>query len=234
MNLEDIEYSGLEELLSTEVMNNYNSYIVGMAMKYAQNPQKVIDFGAGIGTLSLIFRDKYSIDPVCVEIDQKNREFLAKRGLTIQNELSSTVDDVDLIFSSNVLEHIEDDVFILRQMANKINADGKIFLYLPARMLLWSKLDEEVGHYRRYEYAELKNKCESAGLRLDALHFADSIGFFASFSMKLFGYNKDTGIGSAASLKFYDKWLFPISKILDTLGFKYCLGKNIILVASKI
>ena len=51
--------------------------------------------------------------------------------------------------------------------------------------------------------------------------------------MKFLGYNPDDGIGSVESMKFYDKYLFPISKFLDRIGFKYFLGKNIVLVAEK-
>lgn len=228
------EYSGLDELLNTEVMKNYNSFIVSMAMKYASKTKTVVDFGAGIGTLSLIFRDKFSIQPLCLEIDKVNKEYLEKRGFAIGDSLSTTIDvKVDLIFSSNVLEHIEDDLSVLRDMKNQLAEGGKIFLYLPAKMLLWSKLDEEVGHYRRYEYAELKGKCEQVGLKIDKLHFADSLGFFASLAMKLLGYNKEGGIGSVSSLQFYDKWLLPISIILDSVGFKFFFGKNIVLVAHK-
>ena len=229
----NIDYSGLEELLNTEVMKNYNSYIVGMAVKYAKNSKRVVDFGAGIGTLSLILRESLLIEPICIEIDKKNRQYLIKRRFSLCDELSNCGGEVDLIFSSNVLEHIEDDISVLRDMSKQLKTDGKIFLYLPAKMLLWSKLDEEVGHYRRYEYAELKDKCHQVGLKIDVIHFADSVGFFASLAMKIIGYNKDAGIGSVSSLRFYDKWLLPISIILDGIGFKHFLGKNIVLVASK-
>jgi hypothetical protein len=118
-------------------------------------------------------------------------------------------------------------------MKTQLAEGGKIFLYLPAKMLLWSKLDEEVGHYRRYEYTELKEKCEQVGLTIEKLHFADSVGFFASLAMKFFGYDKDGGIGSVSSLRFYDKWILPISIFLDNVGFKHLFGKNIVLVARK-
>ena len=227
------EYSGLDELLNTEVMKSYNAFIVSMAMEYASKTKKVVDFGAGIGTLSLIFRDKFGIEPLCLEIDNVNQEYLEKRGFTVSDNLSTIDDKFDLIFSSNVLEHIEDDLSVLRDMKNKLAEDGKIYLYLPAKMFLWSKLDEEVGHYRRYEYSELKGKCKQVGLTIEKLHFADSAGFFASFAMKLLGYNKEGGIGSVSSLRFYDKWLLPISIVLDKIGFKYLFGKNIVLVAHK-
>lgn len=227
------EYSGLDELLNTEIMKNYNSSIVSMAMKYVSTAKTVVDFGAGIGTLSLIFRDKFRIQPLCLEIDKVNKEYLEKRGFAIGDGLSTIDGKVDLVFSSNVLEHIEDDLSVLSDMKNQLAEGGKIFLYLPAKMLLWSKLDEEVGHYRRYEYAELKRKCEQTGLTIEKLHFADSVGFFASLAMRLLGYNKEGGIGSVSSLRFYDKWLLPVSIALDNVGFKYLFGKNIVLVARK-
>ena len=55
------DYSGLDELLNVEVMKNYNSFIVELAMKHSKNAKRVVDFGAGIGTLSLILKESYSI-----------------------------------------------------------------------------------------------------------------------------------------------------------------------------
>jgi hypothetical protein len=118
-------------------------------------------------------------------------------------------------------------------MTDKLSAKGKIYLYLPAKMLFWSRLDEEIGHYRRYEINELKSKCRNVGLNVEKLHYADCVGFFASLVMKIIGYNSEGGIGSKNSLIFYDKWIFSISHFLDKVGFKYLLGKNIILVATK-
>ena len=226
-------YSGLEELLNTEVMANYNLFIVNLAMKNADQAKQIVDFGAGIGTLSLIFREYFSIEPLCVESDKKNKDYLLQREFKYFDSLQTISGSVDLIFSSNVLEHIEDDISVLKEMSNKLSINGKIYLYLPAKMILWTSLDEEVGHYRRYEINELKIKCQKVGLKIEKLHYADSLGFFASLAMKIFGYNKDGGIGSVSSLKFYDKWLFPISKFLDTIGLKYLFGKNVILIATK-
>ena len=232
-SLESKDYSGLEELLNTEVMSNYNAFIVKSAMKDAHYVKRVVDFGAGVVTLSLIFRELFSVEPLCVEIDSKNKGYLSDRNFKHFDSLENLSESVDLIFSSNVLEHIEDDVSVLEEMRDKLSVNGKIYLYLPAKMSLWSALDEEVGHYRRYEINELKVKCEKAGLNIEKLHYADSLGFFASLLMKVFGYNKDSGIGSISSLKFYDKYLFPISKVIDAIGVKYLFGKNIILITSK-
>ena len=227
------EYPGLEELLLSEVMSNYNEHIVRQALIKPISTKKVIDFGAGIGTLSLIFKQKFGVDVICVEIDKKNKEFLSQRNFKHFDNLNEIKDSVDLIFSSNVLEHIYDDISVLKNMKDKLNHKGGIYLYLPAKMVLWSRLDEEVGHFRRYEILELRKKCQQVGLKVERLQYADSIGFFASLLMKVVGYNPKSGIGSVKSLEFYDKWIFPISKMIDSIGFKHLFGKNIILYATK-
>ena len=51
-------------------------------------------------------------------------------------------------------------------MKKKLKKNGILYLFLPAKMLLWSKMDEAVGHYRRYELQEIKIKCENAGFKV--------------------------------------------------------------------
>ena len=230
---ETTKYSGIDELIYGEEMRNYNRHIVQIAIRYAGKINKCVDFGAGIGTLSLIFREQFGINPLCVEIDAENISWLKKRKLDFIENLGDLPNNIDLIFSSNVLEHIEDDVAILKQLQAKLISNGYLYLYLPANMILWSALDTEVGHYRRYQIAELKQKLTKAGFIIKKIHYADSVGFLASLSMKLFGYKPDSGIGSPGSLRFYDRYLFPVSKLMDSLGFKYILGKNLVVIAQK-
>ena len=232
-NSKNTKYSGVIEQFNMEVMKNYNEHIFEVASSYFKNVKKCIDFGAGIGTLALIFREKFNISPVCIEIDEDNIDYLKKRKFKFFRNLKSAPPKNDLIFSSNVLEHIKDDQDILKLMKKKLKKNGILFLYLPAKMLLWSGMDEAVGHYRRYEFREIKMKCEKAGFIIKKIHYVDSIGFFASLAIKFFGYDINDGLGSKKSIKFYDKYIFPISKIFDKLGFKHFIGKNLLIIATK-
>ena len=232
-NSKNTKYSGVTEKFNMEVMTNYNNHIVEVALSYFKNVKKCIDFGAGIGTLALILREKFSINPVCIEIDEDNIDYLKKRKFKFVRNLKSAPSENDLIFSSNVLEHIKDDQNTLNLMKKKLKKNGILFLFLPAKMLIWSGMDEAVGHYRRYEFREIKMKCEKAGFNIKKIHYVDSIGFFASLAIKIFGYNINDGLGSKKSIKFYDKYIFPISKIFDMIGFKYLFGKNLLIIAKK-
>lgn len=235
-NKDNTVYGGFSgEPKYEDAMKNYNTMIIHESLvdfKLYKN-FKVVDFGAGIGSLSLIFREKYKIEPICIEIDEINKKKLSEREFQHYDFLRNIKQKCNLIFSSNVLEHIEDDITVFKEMKDQLLPKGKIYLYLPARMILWTQHDVNEGHYRRYEIKELKSKCANAGLKIERLHYSDFLGFFALMLTKIIGYNSQNGLGSYKSIKFYNKFIFPFSRLLDKIGFKYILGKNIILVAVK-
>ena len=233
-NDKNTEYSGIKELLALELMENYNSSIVFDSLRYTSKVNKIIDFGAGIGTLSLIFRKKYNKENLCIEIDPLNQKYLEKRNFKYFNNIENLSKKVDLVFSSNVLEHIKNDLKIMRLIRKKINNDGFLFLYLPANFILWTKLDEAVGHYRRYDKTRLRELCKKSGFRIISIHYADSLGFFITMFWKLFNKFNQKSLPSKNFLIIYDNFIFPISRVLDNFGFKYLLGKNIVLVAKKV
>lgn len=228
------DYSGLEELiLFEECMPLYNNSIVNLIFKETQDSLTVLDFGAGIGTLSDLYEKKSSIKPLCIEIDSTNIEFLTNRGFKSYKHIDEVSKKLDSVFSSNVLEHIEDDVKTLKMIHRKMNHNSKIVLYLPAFMLLFSGLDEAVGHYRRYSKKEIQTKLKQAGFKILDSRYVDSIGFFASLFVRLVGYNPENGLGSKRSFKIYDRIIFPLSLFFDAIGFRFLFGKNIFVVAQK-
>lgn len=69
----------------------------------------------------------------------------------------------DCVVACEVLEHIEDDEFFLKQIYDAIKNNGQLLLSVPARQKYWSKDDEMVGHFRRYEKDELISKLSISG-----------------------------------------------------------------------
>ena len=57
----------------------------------------------------------------------------------------------DCVIACEVLEHIEDDISFLRKVNELLINQGQLILPVPAGQRYWSKHDEIVGHYRRYE-----------------------------------------------------------------------------------
>ena len=132
-----------------------------------------------------------------------------------------------------MLEHIEDDLGALKKLNNILESQGRIVIYVPANPILFSDFDYRVGHFRRYQRKELVKIAKEAGFTIEKCTYSDSLGFLAAllFKVKIKVFkNSDV---SQKSLEFYDKFVYPISKILDFIGFKFLFGKNILLSGIK-
>lgn len=193
---------------------------------------RVLEFGAGTGSLAEIWRSRYDISPICFEIDPSFLSILPSKGFECVNSLDLVGQKVDFVYTSNVLEHIEDDFEALQSIRKLIKPGGRLAIYVPALPILFSEMDRKVGHFRRYKKRELVSKVNAAGFTVDRCFYNDSIGVLAIFAMILLGFRNKLGLGSKRSLIFYDRVVYPVSKTLDQLIFEKIIGKNLFLVAS--
>lgn len=230
-------YSGASQLVNVEEnLENYNSFIVDKIVSWlpkSPKPTTVVDFGAGSGSLSKLFKSKTGISPTCVEIDPDLIKILTRSGFNQVSDLKNSYNSFGFAYSSNVLEHIENDETIIAEIYNALTPGSIFAIYVPAFQMLYSKMDESVGHVRRYSKSELVERATRAGFKVLNVEFVDSIGFLASLLVRLIGYNSTDAKGSSWALRIYDKIIFPISRLLDRIGFRWILGKNLFLVAQK-
>jgi SAM-dependent methyltransferase len=236
-------YSGTEDLASSEnSLVSYNKYIIQQFIRFSglnnltileKSNKKILDFGAGVGSLAILWSEMSGMSVDCFEIDPRQLQIIRNRGFTGIDALATITNQYDFVYSSNVLEHIEDDRVILSSLAEKIKSKGRIAIYVPAFNVLFSDLDRSVGHFRRYSKRELKKKVEESGFRIIRCRYVDSVGFFASLIIKVLGWKGVGNIGGQRSLTFYDRFIFPISQVLDFLTAGKILGKNLILIAEK-
>ena len=66
---------------------------------------------------------------------------------------------------------------------------------------------------------------------IEKLQYADSLGFIAALTFRLL--RKDATSLTAKSIAWYDKWIFPLSRMLDILFHRF-LGKNVFVICKKI
>jgi putative flippase GtrA/SAM-dependent methyltransferase len=220
-------YSGTDNLDAMEHAVNYNRHLLETLRRHARDGT-LLDFGAGTGTFARqAAGDAQKL--VCVEPDASLRERLESAGLDCVADLSAVADrSIDFAYSFNVLEHIEDDLAALVALERCLKSDGRLLLYVPAFDLLYSPMDAKVGHFRRYRRGGLADKLEQAGFRVDLARYADSLGFFVTLVYKAVGDRSGTLDPRAVGI--YDRWLFPLSRLLDrVLGG--LVGKNLLVVA---
>nr|WP_243039159.1 methyltransferase domain-containing protein [Dyella sedimenti] len=73
----------------------------------------------------------------------------------------------DLICALDILEHVLDDDKALRELSRVAAADARLLLSVPLHMSAWSGFDEFVGHYRRYEPAQIADRLAAHGWSIE-------------------------------------------------------------------
>jgi hypothetical protein len=96
--------------------------------------------------------------------------------LDIEKKLGNIKNHFKSIYAVNVLEHIKDDVQALKNMNMLLEKDGYIAILVPAKKMAFTRLDESLGHYRRYEKEELRKKIEKANLKVEKIDYFNMLG----------------------------------------------------------
>jgi ubiquinone/menaquinone biosynthesis C-methylase UbiE len=216
------QYGGAANLEAMEEAVRYNRFLLDLIRPLARG-RRVLDFGAGAGSFARRVAPE-AAEVLCVEPDATLLPG-AHRAVT---EIPAA--SVDLVYSLNVLEHIEDDAAALGELRRVLRPGGTLLLYVPAFMLLYSAMDRRIGHLRRYRKAGLRRVVEQAGFRVDEVRYADSLGFAAALAFRALG-PRDGGLNPRA-VRFYDRYLFPLSRMLDVC-LDPVIGKNLVLRATK-
>jgi SAM-dependent methyltransferase len=61
----------------------------------------------------------------------------------------------DLVLACDVIEHVEDDEGVFRELARVLRPDGVLIFSVPLHAAHWTVFDDYVGHARRYAPAAL-------------------------------------------------------------------------------
>lgn len=223
-------YGGTDNLEIMQEAVRYNRFLEDLVLLHASPGDRVLDFGAGIGTFACSMRER-GLDVQCVEVDPDQAELISRLEIPVVNSIEDIPDNsVDYIYSLNVLEHIEEDARVLSELSRCLTPAGKMLIYVPAMQFLFSSMDRKVGHYRRYSRGSLTQVVTRAGFNVKRSKYADSLGVLATLLYKL--SNNQSGSINKAAVIAYDRIAFPISRLLDIL-FGRIIGKNVYAVLEK-
>lgn len=228
---EDFVYTGRDNLEAMTEAKNYNKFLMSLINKQLKGKQsRVLDFGAGTGTYAKMLQEHDGITPDCLEPDTSLKEELKSSGFKVFTNIEKVPSNTyDLIYALNVFEHIEDDFSEIAKLKRVLKKGGRIVVYVPAYQILFSDMDRQVGHFRRYRLKRLYNLAEKAKLKQREIVYYEPIGFLAALTYKA---ARGRGVLSPKSIRTYDRYAFPISKTIQPI-FRKFFGKNAILVAEK-
>lgn len=222
-------YSGVSTLEVMSHAKNYNAFIKKLISNGIEKGREktIVDFGAGTGEFSFFLKGKNFF---AVEPDSILNSILVSQNVQTKNMSDFDRESIDFIYSINVLEHIDDDEFVLEQFFRSIKQKGKLFIYVPAFMFLWTELDTDVGHIRRYSKKDLITKIETAGFKVTKIRYADSLGYIL-LTLHKFIFHKF--LLEKRKLIIFDRLIFPLSIMLDKMLLNRLFGKNLYVYAEK-
>lgn len=134
---------------------------------------------------------------------------------------------VDSVVAMNVLEHIEDDVQALKDLAEVVRPGGRIVLWVPAYMQLYGEFDRKVGHFRRYTPKTIRESVERAGLRVQKVR---PVNFLGGIAWWLAVRRGGAGAPNRRLVWLYDNVVVPISRTVERV-VRPPFGQSVICVA---
>lgn len=222
---------GDENLEIMKFAPRYTTYVGQLIAAHIPVIGKILELGSGDG-----LQTSKIISPqsrfTCVEQSPTRGETLLGLGYKVSEDLTSHIgSNSKVLFSLNCLEHIEDDLVVLRTIRECLAPDGRIVLYVPALPFLFSNMDRHVGHYRRYTRKSLSAALVQTGFRVHSYEYVDSVGVLASLVYKFLP--STSGEPSPKSVSLYDSLFFPLSCFLDKILHRF-IGKNLLIIGEKV
>lgn len=162
---------------------------------------RVLELGCGTGNVLRILEKVCSSGIVLgVDLFAEGLQYARARSscLLVQGDVRALPFwvEFDLIGIFDLLEHLCNDMEVLRHIHAALIPGGVLVLTVPAHKQLWSYFDEASHHCRRYERIELANKLVRAGFEIEYLTY-----YMAGiFPLVWFGRRLAALIGRSASV----------------------------------
>jgi len=186
--------------------------------------RRVLEIGCGLGNFTEQLRDRervvgLDVDASCVAHHRERFADAPHIRAEVMDAMSPAMLELraerpDSIACLNVLEHIEDDLGVLRQMHQVLEPGGRVVLIVPAFMALYGPIDRNLGHYRRYTRPMVRKLAGAAGFGVAELRFMNTIGFFGWWANARLLKRTEQGEGQ---IGVFDRWIVPVMRSVEGL-----------------
>lgn len=160
--------------------------------------KNILELGSGTGLITGYILTDYR--NVSVVDKSKNALKILKSNNSESSNLKVFCDDlegsefwnnidgpIDTIIAVNLLEHVEDDIGLIKSATEFLEPGGKILLIVPAGSWLYGSADRISGHYRRYSKKTISCLFQTCGLepeKLSYFNLAGTIGWWIRFVLQ--------------------------------------------------
>lgn len=163
--------------------------VTRLLRKHCPPPGRLVEGGIGSGR-NLVEFESMGYQVTGFDLMPESVDHVISRGISdcrVQ-DLGEPwpVDDQSLraVVLLDVLEHVPDPVQVLRHVRSALADDGAVVITVPAHPWLYSRWDEQLGHFRRYTPTEFRRHACEAGLRVQWLNYWNSFTFPAAVAVR--------------------------------------------------
>lgn len=178
-----------ESILGPDLADHWYYVSKGSALRSILGNAKfreVLDVGAGSGIFSRqLVNAGMCGSAVCVDPAygiERNELF---NGCEMSFVRSVDEKSQDLVLLMDVLEHVDNDVQLLRQYTESLAQDGLVAITVPAFQFLWSGHDVFLEHRRRYTRRMVHELASAANLEVVKCRYFFGLLFPAVAAMRL-------------------------------------------------
>lgn len=213
---------------------NYHRWIIDEFEPYLG--ETIAEVGAGIGSVSKLLLGKrikrlYAFEPSHNMYPLLEEELRQEERAKAVNDFFSphyAHEGLDSVVYINVLEHIQDDRAELANALEALKPEGHLLLFVPALAWLFSDLDKQVGHFRRYAKKDLTCLVTSVGFTLLKARYFDLAGVIPWYvNFVVLRNSIDSG-----SVSLYDRLVVPVMRRIES-ALPPPIGKNVLLIGKK-
>jgi SAM-dependent methyltransferase len=234
------ENTGYEALHVLSSADAFNHWMYSAIAPYTSG--NILEIGSGLGNISNFFIqagssitlsdiDEFYLDHLKNKFNQNAavNDFLnvdlQKKDFEIQ--YAGLKEKFDTVFLLNVLEHLEYDTLAVQNCRYLLKKNGTLIILVPAYKFLFSEMDKQLHHFRRYTIQTLSDTVSKEKMIIEKKFYFNFLGIPAW----LYGKIRRFKVLPSGEMKLYNK-LTPLGKLLDKLVFKKA-GLSAIVVAKK-
>lgn len=170
-----------------EYIDRYSIWMYHVYRDYVG--KRILEIGAGMGRNVKFYIDQcdevVASDIFPGQVDYMKNKFQGYRQFEtilldiMEDQLDAYFGRFDTILCINVLEHLPDDYLAVKKMKSLLKSGGYLILMVPAWQKLYCKMDENVGHYRRYDPGRLSDIAKTSKLDIVKHHYFNMMGMIS-------------------------------------------------------